>query len=87
MGEIGLPPKRRENDRSVTNLAEALVRMRWRSRRTQAEVAAEMGTTQQTLQNYARANGFCLEIGFIAAEDSDETAKTGCVLVIEGQPG
>lgn len=37
----------------------------------------------QTLQNYARANGFCLEIGFIAADESDDPSKTGCVLIVD----
>ena len=63
---------------------------------TQAQVAARMGTTQtaiarlesgrqsptlQTLQAYARANGFCLEIGFIRSHEEPE--DTGCVVVLE----
>lgn len=35
-----------------------------------------------TLQDFARANGYCLEIGFVPALDK----RTGCVLVIHGSP-
>ncbi len=94
-----MPPKPRKYNQSLSNLAETLVGMRARSKRTQAEVAAKMGTTQtaiarlesgrqspsvDTLQNYARANGYCLEIGFLASGDADP--RTGCILVIDGSP-
>jgi transcriptional regulator with XRE-family HTH domain len=86
---------------TAANLAQALIQLRAQSRLTQAQVAARMATTQtaiarlesgrlspsmQTLQNYARANGYCLEIGFIRSQDAD--AKTGCILVIDthGEP-
>jgi transcriptional regulator with XRE-family HTH domain len=70
--------------------------MRGRSRLTQKEVAARMATTQaaiarlergaqspsmRTLQSYARANGFCLEIGFVRSPGAVD--RTGCILVIE----
>lgn len=63
---------------------------------TQAQVAAQMATTQtaiarlesgrqspsvQTLENYAHANGFCLEIGFVRS--SDPATRTGCILLID----
>jgi transcriptional regulator with XRE-family HTH domain len=75
-------------------LALALARMRARSGLTQAEVALSMGTTQtaiarlesgrqsptiQTLQAYARANGFCLELGFVAASSE----RTGAILFVD----
>lgn len=95
-----MPAKKRVNATSIVNLAATLTEMRHRSRRTQAEVAAEMGTTQtaiarlesgrlspnvQTLQNYARANGFCLEIGFVAGPDINPP-RTGCIMIVEGDP-
>ncbi len=82
---------------TTENIAAALTQMRAFSGRTQAEVAATMGTTQtaiarlesgrqspniHTLQNYARANGFCLEIGFVDSTGEAEQ-RTGCVLVID----
>ena len=93
--------KNREYAGSLSNLAAALVEMRARSKRTQAEVAVAMGTTQtaiarleaggqspnlQTLQSYARANGFCLEISFVASEDADSPPRTGSILIVDGHP-
>jgi transcriptional regulator with XRE-family HTH domain len=90
--------QRRLLQRDAVGLGSTLSQMRARSRLTQAQVAARMATTQtaiarlesgrqsptmQTLQNFARANGFCLEIGFIRCHDID--SKTGCVLVIDDQ--
>src|SRR5437899_2917803 len=64
---------------NAANLASVLVHLRARSQLTQAQVAARMSTTQtaiarlesgrqsasmQTLQNYARATGYRLEISF-----------------------
>ncbi|WP_239992470.1 helix-turn-helix domain-containing protein [Rhodopila globiformis] len=82
-------------------MAKALIRLRAQSGLTQAHVAVRMSTTQtaiarlesgrlspsmQTVQNYARANGYCLEIGFIRTHAAE--AKTGCILVVDanGQP-
>ncbi len=88
------------NDTSTQRLADALVQMRSHSRLTQKEVAARMATTQaaiarlesgvqspsvRTLLSYARANGFCLEIGFVRSPGAVE--KTGCILVIEDAGG
>jgi transcriptional regulator with XRE-family HTH domain len=82
------------------NLANALSQMGARSQLTQAQVAARMATTQtaiarlesgrqspsmQTLQNYARANGYCLEIGFVRSQDAE--SGTGCILVVEAPGG
>jgi transcriptional regulator with XRE-family HTH domain len=84
---------------NAANLASALVHLRARSQLTQAQVAARMSTTQtaiarlesgrqsasmQTLQNYARATGYCLEISFIRSQDA--TAGTGCILIVDDQP-
>jgi transcriptional regulator with XRE-family HTH domain len=35
----------------------------------------------QTLLNYARANGYCLEIAFIRSSEAE--GETGCVLMVE----
>jgi transcriptional regulator with XRE-family HTH domain len=82
----------------VASVAAALTQMRAKSRRTQAEIAAAMGTTQtaiarlesgrqspslQTLQNYARANGYCLEIGFISSPSGQAPDRKGFVLVVD----
>lgn len=52
---------------------------------TQAAVARLESGVQSpkmaTLQRYARANGFCLEIGFVRSPGAVD--KTGCILVIE----
>lgn len=90
-----MPKKRTRSDtRTTALLAEILAQLRARSHLSQSEVARRMGTTQTaiarlergrqspslaTLQSFARANGFCLEIGFLQAE----TEHTGCVLLIE----
>lgn len=86
----------RDRSRIRENIAQVLTRIRSRSRLTQAQVAAQMATTQtaiarlesgrlspslETLQNYARANGFCLEIGFIRVTTPEQ--RTGCILVID----
>jgi transcriptional regulator with XRE-family HTH domain len=83
---------------TAANLAKALIQLRAQSQLTQAQVAARMSTTQtaiarlesgrlspsvQTLQNYARANGYCLEIGFIRSDDAE--ARTGCILIVDSQ--
>ncbi len=88
------------NDKSTQRLASTLVEMRLRSRLTQKEVAARMATTQaaiarlesgvqspsvRTLQSFARANGFCLEIGFVRSSRAAD--DTGCMLVIEDAAG
>ena len=88
------PRKAAGSDPVIATLAAALIRLRARSGLTQAEVAAAMGTTQtaiarlesgrqsptiQTLQAYARANGFCLEIGFVDATREG----AGCVLFVD----
>jgi transcriptional regulator with XRE-family HTH domain len=95
-----VPQQSRLPERSAETLADTLAEMRARSQLTQAQVARRMATTQtaiarlesgrqspsmQTLQAYARANGFCLEIGFVRSLDSE--ARTGCILVIEDRPG
>lgn len=84
----------RKLEASAGTLAQTLVQIRAKSGMTQAQVAARMDTTQtaiarlesgrqsptmQTLQNFARANGFCLEIGFVR---SGETG-TGCVMIVD----
>ncbi len=91
-----MPTRSRVKGKSAESLAATLAQLRSRSGYTQAEVAERMDTTQtaiarlesgkqsptiQTLQNYARANGYCLEIGFIGS--SGEGGATGCVLFIE----
>ena len=52
---------------------------------TQAAIARlESGAQSpsvRTLQNFARANGFCLEIGFVRSGGAAK--ETGCILVIE----
>lgn len=77
-----------------TSLSGVLAQLRARSGLTQSQVAQRMATTQtavarlesgrqspnvETLYSFARANGFCLEIGFITATSED----TGCILMIE----
>lgn len=89
-------PKRRTNENTTARLASTLTTLRTKSGLTQAEVARRMGTTQtaiarleagrqspsmRTLQDYARATGFCLEIGFIRA-DPDPQPRTGCILMV-----
>ncbi len=84
----------RKLEPSAGTLADTLAQIRAKSGMTQAQVAARMGTTQtaiarlesgrqsptmQTLQNFARANGFCLEIGFIRSGDEG----IGCVMMID----
>lgn len=84
--------KKTDADRGATaRLGAMLVGLRRRSRLTQAEVARRMGTTQtaiarleagrqspsmRTLQDYARANGFCLEIGFVRTAGPGERSDT-----------
>lgn len=90
----------RPSDRIIASLAETLAKLRERSRLTQSQVAIRMETTQtaiarlesgrqnpsvQTLQSYARANGFCLEIGFIRSAAAE--SGTGCVLLVDDQTG
>jgi transcriptional regulator with XRE-family HTH domain len=86
------------SEQSLASLAETLVRLRRKSGLTQAQVALRMATTQtavarlergrqsptmQTLQNYARANGFCLEIAFVQGADTE--AATGCILIMDSR--
>jgi DNA-binding XRE family transcriptional regulator len=93
-----LPKLSGEHRAEVASIAAALTQMRSRSRRTQTEVATAMGTTQtaiarlesgrqsptlQTLRNYARANGYCLEIGFIGAPAGQTKDRTGFVMVVD----
>jgi len=94
-----LTPQRRLLHQNAANLASTLVHLRVRSQLTQAQVAARMSTTQtaiarlesgrqspsmQTLQNYAHATGYCLEVGFIRSQDA--AAGTGCILIVDDQP-
>lgn len=89
-------PKRRTNEKTIISLGSVLTNVRTRARLSQAEVARRMSTSQaaiarleagrqspsvSTLQEFARANGFCLEIGFVPAGE-----ETGCVLVVHGAP-
>ena len=82
----------------IASVAAALTQLRTRSRRTQAEIAAAMGTTQtaiarlesgrqspslRTLQSYARANGYCLEIAFIGAQLEGKPDRTGFILIVD----
>ena len=82
--------QQRLSHQNAAGLASALLHRRGRSQLTQAQVAARMSTTQtaiarlesgrlspsvQTLQRYACANGYCLEIGFIRSQAAE--AKTG----------
>ena len=86
--------QRRPEQKSTASLAELLTRLRGLSRLTQAQVAERMSTTQtaiarlesgrqspkvQTLQSFAHANGFCLEIGFVGGVEPQK----GCIWVIE----
>ncbi|MDP2357455.1 MAG: helix-turn-helix transcriptional regulator [Beijerinckiaceae bacterium] len=81
---------------SAPRLAKTLARMRSHSGLTQKQVAERAGTTQaaiarlergkqspnvRTLQNVARANGFCLEIGFVRSPGAED--RTGCILIID----
>src|SRR3954452_18729233 len=90
--------QQRLSHQNAAGLASALLDMRRRSQLTQAQVAARMATTQtaiarlesgrqspsvQTLQSYARANGYCLEIGFIRSQEAE--AKTGFILISDNQ--
>ncbi len=43
--------------------------------------AGKQSPTMNTLQSFARANGFCLEIGFVRSDE--EKPRTGCVLVVD----
>lgn len=87
------------SDRTVAQLAATLVRMRARSRLTQAELAERLGTTQtaiarlesgrqspsvQTLQRYAHANGFCVEIGFIGGGAAER--PLGTIVLLDDEP-
>jgi transcriptional regulator with XRE-family HTH domain len=88
--------KRIPNDKTTPSLAATLSQIRARSGLTQSQVAERMGTKQasiarlergeqspsvRTLRNFANANGYCLEIGFV---EGDETTKDlGAILVIE----
>lgn len=91
-----MPSQPRARNHGAGHLAETLVRIRTRAGLTQAKVAAQMATTQtaiarlesgqqspsiQTLLNYARANGYCLEIAFIRSSEAE--GETGCVLMVE----
>jgi len=91
-----MPAKSRKRENSTAVLATALTRMRMLSKLTQAEIARRMGTTQtaiarlergtqspsmRTLQSFARAAGFCLEIGFLRSGEAE--VKTGCVILID----
>jgi transcriptional regulator with XRE-family HTH domain len=91
-----MPTRQRTTELSAARLAETMSKLRRTSKLTQTEVAARMGTTQtavarleggkqsptiNTLQNFARANGFCLEIGFVQA--AEEGAGTGCILMVD----
>ncbi len=38
-----------------------------------------------TVQNYARAAGFCLEISFVRASENE--GKTGCIVIVDNSPG
>ncbi len=93
-----MPTRPRVKQKSTASLAATLAQLRTRSGYTQEEVAQRMETTQtaiarlesgkqsptiQTLQSYARANGYCLEIGFIGS--SGDGGATGCILFIEEQ--
>ena len=37
----------------------------------------------RTLQSYARANGYCLEIGFIGTGASDKPHRMGFILIVD----
>lgn len=89
--------KKHANARITARIGSTLAQIRHRSKLSQAEVARRMGTSQAaiarleagrqspsvgTLQDFARANGYCLEIGFLPAPDK----RTGCVLVVHGSP-
>ena len=80
---------------SIETLSRILVNMRGRAGLTQAQLAARMATTQTaiarlesgrqspnltTLQNYAHATGYCLEIGFIR---SAQSGQSGSVMVLD----
>lgn len=85
-----------ENGNSAPRLAKTLAQMRTHSGLTQKQVADRVGTTQaaiarlergqqspsvRTLQSVARANGFCLEIGFVRSPGAED--RTGCIFIIE----
>lgn len=89
-----MPARPRTQELSTATLATTLSQMRARAGLTQAEVAARMKTTQtaiarlesgrqsptmQTLHSFARANGFCLEIGFVRSVEED----TGCIMIVD----
>lgn len=81
--------------RAAATIAKTLVQMRLRAKLTQAQVAARMKTTQtaiarleagrqspslSTLMSYAKANGYCLEIGFVGPTYD---AENGCIVLIQ----
>jgi transcriptional regulator with XRE-family HTH domain len=80
--------------KAAAELARNLAQLRKNSRLSQSEVARRMGTSQtaiarlergrqnptmSTLQDFASANGFCLEIGFVRTLGD----RTGVILVVE----
>ncbi len=82
----------------VASVAASLTQMRAKSRRTQTEIARAMGTTQtaiarlesgrqspslRTLRNYARATGYCLEIGFIGSPSGQTPDQTGFITIVD----
>ena len=85
-----------EGERTTKRLADTLARVREHSQLTQKEVAERMETTQasiarlesgtqspsiRTLQGFAHANGFCLEISFVrSVKPSDDL---GSIIVLE----
>lgn len=92
-----MPRKTEAHARCMATLAGSLRLLRRRSGLTQAELARRLGTTQtaiarleagrqspslRTLEHYARATGFGLELGFVRTAGPD-ARRTGCILVIE----
>jgi predicted transcriptional regulator len=58
-------------------------------RTTQTAIArlesGRLNPSLQTLRNYASANGYCLEVNFVAREASGE--GTGAIVVVDAGPG
>lgn len=94
-------PKKSRDVRTTAALGPTLASLRAKSGLSQAEVARRMATTQtaiarleagkqspsmRTLQDYARATGFCLEIGFVRSAGAP-VPETGCMLVVQDFQG
>jgi transcriptional regulator with XRE-family HTH domain len=85
-----MPSRRKSHSDSIVLLARALQGLRTRAKLTQSEMARRMGTTQtaiarlesggqnptfNTVEGYARAAGFDLEINFVPRPEAPDPAE------------